>query len=85
MTLRRTRPGSDTDDASLLDEDVVVTILSRHFPTATGEVLRRAAEDVLLLQMLMRDAGVIWEDAMRNEPDRASSIQALQLEHRRGS
>ncbi len=51
---------------AMFDEDAVIAILSRHFPGARRDVVRKAAEDVLLLDLLTRDIGLVWEDAMRD-------------------
>jgi hypothetical protein len=56
-------------DAVMLDQDALVTILSRHFPGAARAAVTRAAEDVLLLELLARDIGVVWEDAMQDQVD----------------
>jgi hypothetical protein len=69
----------------LLDEGVIVTILSRHFPTASRDALRDAAGDLLLLQMLMRDESVNWEDAMSERPDGAGVVDVLHPQYRTGS
>ncbi len=52
---------------TMLDEDALVAILARHFPGARPEVVRKAAEDVLMLDLLARDAGIVWEDAMQDD------------------
>ncbi len=69
--------------ASLLDEEVVTAVLARHFPAASPEVLRHAAEDILLLEMLMRDEGIVWEDAMTEDPDPTTALPAPRPAYRR--
>ncbi len=61
----------------MLDENTVITILSRHFPGAPRQAVHNAAEDVLLLELLAQDVGVIWEDAMRelNAPPPVSTFE----------
>ena len=60
----------------MLDESTVITILSRHFPAAPLQAVHEAAEDVLLLELLARDVGVIWEDAMRDAKPPAAVFDA---------
>ena len=67
--------------AAMLDEDAVVTILSRYFPSAGREVVRNAAEDVLLLELLARDIGVVWEDAMCDPTEMAMNAYDAPRRH----
>ena len=54
----------------MLDEATLTSVLTQHFRSASKEEIHEAAYDVLLLELFEADdAGVAWEDAMR-EPDR---------------
>jgi len=59
-------------NSQILDEATLVTILTRHFQTATSEALHGAAQDVMLLDLLSRDTDIVWEDEMHTTADSAA-------------
>ncbi len=79
----RRLPRAPNPAASLLDEEVVTAVLARHFPGTSPDALRHAVEDILLLEMLMQDEGVVWEDAMTERPDPTTTLASTRPEYRR--
>jgi hypothetical protein len=57
----------------MLDETCVTTILTRYFPMARRAAIDNAAKDLMLLDLLVDDRLVVWEDSFsdRREPDLA--------------
>lgn len=72
-------------EPTVLDQDVLVAVLSRHFPGASPDTLREAASDVLLLELLAHDIGVVWEDAMSETSEPQAPVTAFDHAHHRGS
>ena len=55
----------------MLDQTSLITILSRHFPTAAREDINDAARDVVILDLLADDRMVVWEDSLNERQDPA--------------